>query len=82
MLREKGRLVVPRSYKRLDPEKVMERADASTKIKLSEETHSKFLANYSLLSMASKRKRKKLEDRMIMAFLQQNLSANEIISMF
>ena len=82
MLREKGRLVVPRSYKRLDPEQVMERADASAKIKLGEETHSKLLANYSALSMASKRKRKKLEDGMIMALLQQNLSANEILSMF
>ena len=82
MLIEKGRLVVPRSYKRLDPEQVMERADASAKIKLGEETHSKLLANYSALSMASKRKRKKLEDGMIMALLQQNMTASEIRSMF
>ena len=82
MLGLKGKLVIPRSYKRLDPEQVMERADASAKMKLGEETYNKLRANYSALSKASKRKRKKLEDGMIMAFVQQNMTSSEIRSMF
>ena len=82
MLRSKEKIVVPRSYKRLDPEQVLVRAEASAKIKLGEENYSKLRANYSALAAASKRKRKKLEDGMIMALLQQNLTGAEIRSMF
>ena len=81
MLRSKGKIVVPRSYKRLDPEQVLVRAEASAKIKLGEENYSKLRANYSALAAASKRK-KKLEDGMIMALLKQNLTGGEIRSMF
>ena len=82
MLRSKGKLVAPRVFNRPEPVEILKRAEASSKLKLGLENWEKLRANYLALSVASKRKRKRLEDGLIMALLQQNLSFAEIRSIF
>ena len=82
MLRSKGKLVAPRVFNRPEPVEILKRAEASSKLKLGLENWEKLRANYLALAVASKRKRKRLEDGLIMALLQQNLSFAEIRSIF
>ena len=80
-MRPKGRLVVPRKGKRIGRDVLLKRAKDSAKRKLGADKF-KQLKTYSALSTASILKRRKLEDGMIMALLQQNLSFDEIRAVF
>jgi len=81
-MRPKGKLVVPRKGKKLGPDVTLKRAADSARNKLGLKTFQNLQANYSSLSTASNRKRKRFEDGMLMTLLQQNLSNGEIRSVF
>ena len=75
-------MVAPRSGKRQGPDIKLLRATESAKLKITPARFEKLRASYVALSAATARNRKKLEDGMIMALIQQNLSCDQIRSVF
>ena len=73
---------MPRKGKRIGRDVLLKRATDSAKRKLGADKFQQLKTNYSALSTASILKRRKLEDGMIMALLQQNLSFDEIRAVF
>ena len=81
-MRRKGRLVAPRKRKKLGRDLLLKRATDSAKEKLGTNKFLRVQANYAALSTASSCDRRKLEDGLIMAALQDNLSFDQIRALF
>ena len=81
-MRPKGRLVAPRQRKKLGRDLRLKRATETAKEKLGNHKFQKLQANYAALSTAVSSDRRKLEDGLIMAALQDNLSFDQIRALF
>ena len=75
-------MVAPRSGRKLGRDTSLLRAAESAKMKITPSRFEKLRASYLALSVATVRKRKKLEDGMILALIQENLSCDQIRSIF
>ena len=81
-MRPKGKLVVPRRGNKLGRDLLLKRATECAKRKLGSARFLKMQSDYAALSSVSSSSRKKMEDGLIMACLQENLSFDAIRSVF